>query len=70
MAIWAEIEGVEGKYGKYEVSDEGDVRQMKRYEFKPPVLVDGEWVFRFHIGGKIVQRNAKKLVETYHGTAR
>jgi hypothetical protein len=61
--IWAEIEGLEG----YEVNLEGEVRCVKRVKMKSCVEVGGRKVYRFHVDGKIIQRNAKKLVETYHG---
>ncbi len=67
MPIWAEIEGVEGRHGPYEVSSEGEVRQVKRYGLKEPVMVDGRKVFRFLVNGKVVQRSLLGLMRSYHG---
>lgn len=66
MPIWAEIEGVKGCHGPYEVSSEGEVRQVKRCGLKEPVMVNGHKVFRFLVNGKVVQRSLLGLMRSYH----
>jgi hypothetical protein len=64
--IWAEIDGLEG----YEVNPLGEVRRVKRVKMKSCVEVGGRKVYRFHIGGRIVQRSLESLVRVHHGTTR
>jgi len=65
VRYWAEIDGLVGGYGQWEVSDDGLVRQVRREHLKREVEVAGRKVLRFKVGDRIVQRVLDKLVRRY-----